>query len=120
MCDEQIHLLAITLTRPNVRLRPLEGNQVLATPRQETSDVLLDSTELDKATTLALKVIEESSESGEALTTTLAGLVGTVVERSLVNRAADMLIKASGGAELAVADVTLVAIAIVSRVGVPS
>ena len=61
----------------------------------------MDSAELNKATTLALKVIEESSESGEALAATLAGLVGAVVERGLMNRAAKMLLKSSGATELA-------------------
>lgn len=78
----------------------------------------MHSTELDKATTLALKVVEERSERGEALAAALAGLVGAVVERGLVDWAADMLFKGSGGAELAVTDVTLVAATVVSRAGV--
>jgi hypothetical protein len=64
-------------------------------------------------------MVEQSSEGGEALTTALAGLVGTVVQRSLVGGAADMLLKGSGGSELAVTDVTLVAGAVVSMTGVP-
>jgi hypothetical protein len=105
---------------PNAISRPLEGNQVLAASRQETRDVLLHSAELDKATALALKMVEERSECREALAATLAALVGAVVERGLVDWAADMLFKGSGGAELAVADVALVAATIVSRAGVPS
>lgn len=64
-------------------------------------------------------MVEQGSERGEALTAALAGLVGTVVQRSLVGRAADVLLEGSGGAELAVTDVALVAGTVVSRVGVP-
>lgn len=79
----------------------------------------MHSAELDEATTLALKMVEERSERGEALAATLAGLVGAVVERGLVNWAANVLFKGSGGAELAVADVALVAMTVVSRAEVP-
>jgi len=64
-------------------------------------------------------VVEQGSERGEALTTTLAVLVGTVVKRGLVSRAADVLLKGSGSDELAVTDVALIAGTVVSVVGVP-
>lgn len=65
-------------------------------------------------------MVEQRSQSRETLATTSAGLVGAVVEGSLMSGAADMLLKALGAAELVVADVTLVAMTIVGRSGVPS
>jgi hypothetical protein len=64
-------------------------------------------------------VVEEGSKGGEALATTFSGLVGAVIQRSLVGRAPDVLFKSFGAAELAVTDVALVARTVVSRAGVP-
>lgn len=65
-------------------------------------------------------MIEESSKCRKALATTLAILVGAVIQRSLVSRTTDMLVKALSTAKLAMTDVALIAAAIVSRFGVPS
>ena len=98
---------------------PLERDQLLAASSEESMDALLNGSELGVSATLALEVIEQGSERGEALTTAFAGLVGTVVQRGLMSRAADVLLKSSGSAELAVTDVALVAGTVVSRAGVP-
>jgi len=97
----------------------LERNQLLTASSEEAADVLLNSSELGVSTALALQVVEQGSERGEALTTTLAVLVGTVVKRGLVSRAADVLLKGSGSDELAVTDVALIAGTVVSVIGVP-
>lgn len=64
-------------------------------------------------------MVEQGSKGRETLTTTLAVLVGAVVQRGLVSGAANVLPKSSGGGELAVTDVALVARAIVGMNGVP-
>jgi hypothetical protein len=98
---------------------PLESDHVLAASGKESANTLLDRSEFGVSTTLALKVIEKGSKSREALAATFAGLVGTVVQRGLMSRAADVLLKSSGSAELAVTDVALVAGAVVSMARVP-
>lgn len=97
----------------------LERDQLLAASGEEAANILLNSSKLGVATALALQVVEEGSKGGEALSAAFAVLVGAVVQRGLVGRAADVLLKSSGGGELAVTDVALIARAVVSMVGVP-
>ena len=63
-------------------------------------------------------MIEEGGQSWEAAAA-LSILVGAVVQRSLMNGAANMLLQGSGVAEFAVADVALIARTVVSAIGVP-
>jgi hypothetical protein len=98
----------------------LESDHILATSGEEPVNTLLNRSELGITATLALEVVEEGSKGGEALAATFSGLVGAVVQRSLVSGAADVLFKSFGAAELAVTDVALVAGTVVSRAGVPS
>lgn len=100
------------------KLGSSELNQPLATSGQETADVLLNGFKLGVATALALEMIEECGQSWEAASA-LSILVGAVVQRSLMNGAAKMLLQSSGAAEFAVADVALIARTIVSAIGVP-
>ena len=63
-------------------------------------------------------MIEEGGQSWEAAAA-LSILVGAVVQRSLMNGAANMLLQGSGAAEFAVADVAFIARTIVSTIGIP-
>jgi hypothetical protein len=98
---------------------PLESDHILAASGKESTNTLLNRSELGVSTTLALQVVEEGSKSREALAAAFAGLVGAVVQRGLMSRAADVLLKSSGSAELAVTDVALVAGAVVSVARIP-
>jgi hypothetical protein len=94
-------------------------DQSLAASGKESTNILMNRSELGISAALALEVVEQGSERGEAFTAAFAGLVGAVIQRSLVGRTADVLLKSSGAAELAVTDVALVAGTVVSRVRVP-
>lgn len=63
-------------------------------------------------------MVEECSQSWEAASA-LSILVGAVIQRSLMNGAANMLLQSSGAAEFAVADVALIGRTIVSAIGIP-
>jgi hypothetical protein len=113
----------VTFRAPSQYLIPIGSfskiDQSLATSGKEAADILLNRSELGVTATLALEVVEQGSECGEALTATFAGLVGAVIQRSLVGRAADVLLESFGPAELAVTNVALVAETVISRAGVP-
>jgi hypothetical protein len=96
-----------------------ETEQSLATSSEESANIILNRSELGVSATLALEVVEQGSECGKAFTAAFSGLIGAVIQRSLVGRAADVLLKSSGASELAMTDVALVARTVVSRAGIP-